>query len=310
MESTITSKLANLIIAGVNKAGSTSLFYYLSEHPEICGSKDKETCYFLPLLYNEPVPPIGDYEKQFVHCTSSKYRMEATPAYVFAGEKIAKEIYSTLGPVKIIIILKDPVDRLLSFYQRKKATFQLSQDITLSEYVNKCLSFSPAELEMRENQIYTGISLGLYHQFLEPWLQLYGSNLKLVFFDDLKKDTRTFMRDLAQWLEVDGKFFDEFKFDIKNKSLNYKNRFLHRLAVSANTAGQRFWRNNPDMKKKILGYYYKFNGSAFEKGDSDAETIYLLRTYFKPHNEQLRKLLLKYRIYNLPEWLEQAKVMA
>jgi hypothetical protein len=58
-------KLANLIIAGINKAGSTSLFHYLSAHPDVSGSIDKETCYFLPLLYSESLAPIAEYEAQF-----------------------------------------------------------------------------------------------------------------------------------------------------------------------------------------------------------------------------------------------------
>ena len=90
-------KLPNLIIAGVNKAGSTSLFHYLSQHPEVCGSKDKETCYFLPLLYNESISPITNYEAQFSHCGKSAYRLEATPAYIYGGEKIAAEIKKRLG---------------------------------------------------------------------------------------------------------------------------------------------------------------------------------------------------------------------
>lgn len=158
MESTKNSNLANLIIAGVNKAGSTSLFHYLSVHPEICGSKDKETCYFLPLLYNQSIAPIEEYKKQFEHCEGKKYRLEATPAYIFGGEKIARTIYNTLGDVKIIIILKDPVDRMVSFYQRKKATFQLPQELNFSEYVKLCLSKTTEELELRENQLYRNIS--------------------------------------------------------------------------------------------------------------------------------------------------------
>ncbi len=310
MKSTDSKNLANLIIAGVNKAGSTSLFYYLSEHPDICGSVDKETCYFLPLLYNEPLAPIGEYEKQFIQCTHSKYRMEATPAYIFGGEKIANAIHETLGPVKIIIILKDPVDRLISFYQRKKATFQLPADIDLREYVKICLSKTSEELDQHENQVYTGISLGLYAQYLQPWLQLYGSSIKILFFDDLKKDTRSFMQGIASWLEIDSTFYNDFEFDVKNKSLNYKNRFLHRMAVTANNAGQRLWRSNPDIKKKILGLYYKFNGSAFDQKDSDAETIKFLRNYFKPYNTHLQQLLLAYNIENLPDWMQSTTVSA
>jgi len=308
MKSNGNKKLANLIIAGVNKAGSTSLFHYLTAHPNICGSKDKETCYFLPLLYNEGLQPISAYEAQFTHCTNSRYRLEATPAYIFGGEKIASEIQHTLEDVKIIIILKNPVDRLVSFYQRKKATFQLPEELNLREYVKLCLSKSPEELELRENQVYTGISLGMYYQFIEPWLKIFGNNIKVVFFDDFKKDTSSFMKDLAGWMDINQGFYENFEFDIKNKSLNYKNRMLHRFAVSANNAGQRFWRTNPDLKKRILGVYYKFNGSSFKNHDVDAETLKFLRTHFSPANEELCKILNSYNITNLPKWMEKANV--
>ena len=303
-------QMANLIIAGVNKAGSTSLFRYLSSHPEICGSKDKETCYFLPLLYNEPVSSLSSYEEQFTHCSVSKYRMEATPAYVFGGEKIASEIIRTLGMVKVIIILKNPVDRLTSFFQRKKTTFQLPDEMTLSEYVNRCLQYSHEQLERKENQVYTGISLGTYHEYLNPWLQLFGNQIKIVFFDDLKKDTRKFMKEVCNWLEIDNLFYDNFEFDVKNRSFNYRNRLIHRFAVNANNVGQRFWRTNPIIKKSVLEVYYKLNGTSFENEDNDEKVIQMLNDYFQPHNKQLQSLLSTYGISNLPAWLSQVNKTA
>jgi hypothetical protein len=296
-------QLANIIIAGVNKAGSTSLFHYLSAHPQVCGSKDKETCYFLPLLYNEPVPPIQKYIDQFSHCSSSVFRLEATPAYIYGGEKIATEIKKTLGEIKIVIILKNPVDRLISFYQRKKATFQLPENIDLREYVKLCLQKNSQELELKENQIYTGIALGQYQEYIKPWLQHFGSNLKIVFFDDLKKDTKSFMKELAKWIGIDPNFYTDFDFDIKNKSHHYKNRLIHKLAVTANNTGQRFWRTNPTLKKIVLNTYYKFNGTPVNKNDLDNETLVFLKKYFQPHNLVLSQLLLQHGYKNLPEWL-------
>src|SRR5688572_28937982 len=95
-------KLANLIIAGVNKAGSTSMFHYLSAHPEITGSKDKETCYFLPIRYNKTVAPIEEYAAQFDQSSGARYRLEATPGYMSGGAKMAHTIAQTLDEVKII----------------------------------------------------------------------------------------------------------------------------------------------------------------------------------------------------------------
>ena len=47
------AKRANLIVAGVSKCGSTSLFSYLAAHPDVCGSNVKETQFFMPLKFDK-----------------------------------------------------------------------------------------------------------------------------------------------------------------------------------------------------------------------------------------------------------------
>ena len=300
------SRLANLIIAGVNKAGSTSLFHYLSAHPDICGSLDKETCYFLPLLYGQSRGPISEYQQQFDHCSSrSAYRMEATPAYFYGGSRMANEIDQTLNNTRVIIILKDPVDRLLSFYHRKKTTFQLPRELTLREYVNKCIDIDDEEILNEENKLFTGIWFGLYHKHIESWMDVFGDRLKIVFFDDLKKDTPSFMKDISEWLGVDPEFYSHYTFDVMNQSHDYKNGLLHRVAVAANLAGKRVWRNNPALKKSVMSLYYKFNGSPVEKPHPDDETIQFLRNYFLEPNHQLQLILEKRGFTSLPKWLQQ-----
>jgi hypothetical protein len=305
-----TEQLANLIIAGVNKAGSTSLFHYLSSHPFICGSREKETCYFLPVLYGKPVGPLSDYQQQFCQCGTQMYRLETTPGYMYGGEKMAQLIYNTLPGVKIIIILKDPVERLISFYHRKKTTFQFPDETDFRKYVKMCFEKGEKALLDQQNALYTGIANGLYHLYIEPWLKIFGSNIKIVFFDDLKDNPNGLMTDLCNWLEIDSLCYRDYEFDIKNKSINYRNRYIQRLAVFANNSGQRFWRTNPQLKKKLLGIYYNFNGSAFNREELDQPTLGFVKEYFKPHNEQLFKLLQQYGISNFPAWLEPAKVTA
>ena len=303
-------KLANLIIAGVNKAGSTSLFHYLSAHPEVCGSIDKETCYFLPVLYNQPLPPISEYESQFRNCHSGTYRMEATPGYVTGGEKMAAQISETLGEVKIIIILKEPVDRLVSFYKRKKATLQLPQEMSFREYVERCTQMTPQELSQRENHLYSALKTGEYDTFLEPWLERFKTTLKIVFFDDLKQNPEKFMTGLASWLKIDSSYYSGFDFDIKNKSINYKNRFLQQMAVSVNRAGKHFWRSNPGFKKNLMGLYYKLNGADFSKDDIDPATLNFLKDFYRPHLLHLESMLSRYGINEKPSWLSPVTVPA
>ncbi|HEX5002562.1 MAG TPA: sulfotransferase domain-containing protein [Bacteroidia bacterium] len=298
-------RLANFIIAGVNKAGSTSLFHYLSEHPEVCGSRDKETCYFLPLLYGKTPGPIAEYAAQFTGCNNNKYLMEATPAYFFGKEKIAHAIKETLGPVKVLIILKDPVERLISFYKRKKATFQLPSHIDLKEYVEKCLAKSKHDLEKQEHQIFTGISLGYYDEYINPWFDTFGNQLKVVFFDDLVKHPRNFMKDICSWLEIDDSFYDEYAFTVRNRSLEYRNAPIQKLAVKANKAGQAFWRSNPQIKQRLLTLYYKFNGKPFDKNSINPIVVNFLKKHFKPHNQRLHHILSEQGITKMPEWLAE-----
>lgn len=304
-------KLANLIIAGVNKAGSTSLFHYLSAHPDITGSKDKETCYFLPVLYDQPVASISDYEAQFDQTAQVRYRLEATPGYMTGGAKMAAVISDTLRDVKIIIILKEPSERLVSFYKRKKATLQLPRDLSFRDFVKKCRKMKPADLKKQENHLYSALATGIYAETLEPWLQKFDGNIKVVFFDQLQNDSQQFMMEIAQWLKIDESFYLDFDFEIKNRSMNYKNQLLQQLAVKANKAGQRFWRNNPGIKKNLLALYYKVNGTDFSKDEIDLETLNFLQNFYLPHNQRLHNLLLKYGMENkIPGWLEPEKELA
>src|SRR4051794_41003093 len=65
-------QLPNLIIAGVSKGGTTSLFRYLAQHPDICPSPIKELRYFEPLRYGEPLTPIESCARHFEHCTGQR----------------------------------------------------------------------------------------------------------------------------------------------------------------------------------------------------------------------------------------------
>ncbi len=108
--------LPNFIIAGVNKAATTSVFMYLSQHPDICPSSIKEVQYFLPVRYRaDQLPPIEEYLQYFNHCGQEKYRMEATGKYFYGGQKTARIIKDTCGDINILLTFRNPVDRLFSF---------------------------------------------------------------------------------------------------------------------------------------------------------------------------------------------------
>jgi hypothetical protein len=295
--------LPNFIIAGVHKAGTTSLFYYLGDHPDVCASLDKETNFFIYTKYKTPVNPLEKYYEQFEKYNGEKIIMEASPGYFYGGYDTAIEIKEKSKNPKVLIILRNPTDRVISFFNRKREVFQLPESLTLEQYFEDCKNYSDADLLREENHLYTGFEFGYYIKHIDAWYQVFGDQLKVVFFDDLRDSKKTVLS-LCQWLGVDAAFYDNYNFEVKNKSVNYKNRFMHTLAVKVSFGAKRFWRNNQQLKSFLRGIYYKFNGQPVSKTDHDAEIKARINKMYEPYNKELAQYLKTKGITKLPNWLQ------
>ncbi len=298
-------KLPNLIIAGVVKAGTTSIYSYFSRHPDICCSSIKETCYFSGYRYYKPIEPFEKYEGYFTHCAGQKYIMEATPGYFEGGKRVATQIKEQVGDIKILIVLRDPIDRLLSFVKYHKSMVHLEKDLSFDQYIKMCEAMPFEERVEQDNDRYWGIDGGMYSNYIEDWFEVFGDKLKIAFFDDLKKDSLGLLKDLSQWLEIDYKPFEEMTLEVENKSVNYKNKVLQQLALTINTVGEKFWRANPELKTSLREAYYKFNGAPHKDKISDEMRAYL-KTIYAPYNKKLKEQLISHGYTNLPKWIAEA----
>lgn len=296
--------LPNFIIAGVHKAGTTSLFYYLSDHPQVLASLDKETNFFGYSKYHTPVRPLEEYYEQFQKYKNEKIIMEASPGYFYGGKATAEEVKNKCNNPKILIILREPVDRAISFFNRKREVFQLPVELSLDDYYTQCLQYSEADLKLEKNHLYTGFEFGFYSKFINNWYEVFGTNLKVMFFDELKNPKQV-MLELCDWLEIDKNFYSNYNYEVKNKSVNYKNRFMHELVVKVSFGAKRFWRNNPKLKSGLRNMYYKINGEPVKKSDHDAAVKEKIKAMYKPYNKQLAEYLTAKGITNLPKWLSE-----
>jgi hypothetical protein len=301
--------LPNLIIAGVTKAATTSLFTYLSAHPDICASRIKETQYFLPLYFGQDLPPLADYAQHFTHCRGSRYRMEATVGYIYGGAPIAAAIRLHLPEPRIIMVLREPVSRLFSFYKFEKNSLLLGEDLSLEEYVRACESIPHEARWRRENHVYTGIEGGLYARYLEAWFDVFeDSELKILFFETMVSEMRTQLGEICAWLGLEyNVYLQNLTVSRENKSVGYKNRTLQDLALKLNWRGEAFWRAHPRLKRVLRRAYYAVNGTQHEEQISE-ETRAYLESIFKPFNQRLAAQLVHRGYTDLPEWLARETV--
>lgn len=225
----------NVVIAGAPRCGTTSLFEWLTAHPDVCGSVVKEAGFFL-----DPGDPdfnresnyhdygLDGYQRYFAGCRErqAKLVVEATPDYLY--QEIAPVGLSSLDPLPhVILLLRKPSERSYSHFRFLRDNLALlDRRLTFREFVNR--------LETDENSVPAQgharqiISNSRYGNYLGEWQRRWPkSRLHILLFEDLANDAPAFTRELALTLGIHTSFYDTYDFPIKNATVAVRNRRLH-----------------------------------------------------------------------------------
>lgn len=113
----------DFMIIGAQKSGTTALAHFLSQHPKISMSRVKENHLFDSEAY-DPAWTINDINCQYAETfdaeSEDKIKGEATPIYLYWKEVIP-ELRKYNPSLKLIVLLRDPVERAISQYQMERA---------------------------------------------------------------------------------------------------------------------------------------------------------------------------------------------
>lgn len=298
----------NLVIAGVAKAGTTSLFRYLAQHPEICASSIKETRYFTPLRYGQPLAPMSEYTRLFAHCSGERYRMEATPGYYAGGAVVARAVEDLLPQPRIIVVLRDPVQRCWSWYRFVKSTAKIPKDMSFAAYIDRCFEMAETGADLQqENQPYLGVHGGRYDEWFEDWSSTFGERLRFDFFEDLARRPQEVTEDICAWLGLATAPCGDIAYHVENRTVQYKHAGLQRAALALNRRGEAFFARRPGFKRAIRGAYYRLNADTREER-LDAGSRQRLTDFYAPHNERLAAQLGRAGLQDrLPDWLPRTE---
>jgi Sulfotransferase domain len=299
-------KLANLLLAGVGRAGSTSLFWYLSQHPDVCPSSRKEPRYFLPLSESDEdvsgvLPPIEEYERCFAHCSGERYRMEATPGYFHGGRRLIEGVKATLDRPRIVLMLRDPVTRVWSIYRYASSHLLLPENPGFEEYIQRCEEvYGSGRLRPKEGQAYWSVRASHYVDYIEDWLDAFGDDVTVLFFEDLVADPRGVVERLCGWLGIDRSCVRGFDYSVENRSIRYRSRMLQRMALAMNS--ERFFRKHRRLKERLRRLYFVVNESA-GRDAIPLEMRQKLQARFRPANNALAIQLARRGYTDFPTWL-------
>lgn len=216
----------DFFIAGAAKAGTTSLYEYLKQHPQVYFSPVKEPNYFSSdidvnefsstyrqntfldveaYFSDEPLKPLQltyirkkeHYLKLFEGRTDEKMAGEASTSYL-VSEVAAKNIYQFNPGAKIIVVLRNPVARAYSHY------------LMALRYGHTKLSFREAiEKDMNAKSKGIGksemfIEFGLYATQLKRYYRVFPEKqIKVILFEDLVNNTGAALKDIQRFLSLD-----------------------------------------------------------------------------------------------------------
>ena len=258
-------KKPDFLIIGVLKCGTSSLYEYLTQHPKIVPALQKELYYFNRKSHKGKIY-WNWYLSNFMSTANNDSFLtgEATPTYI-SHQGTAQNVFNSLPNIKLIILLRNPVARIISqyFYNVNRGVEKrplaevvawetaILQDVTtVADIYQACADSSPRQ---KWDKWYLPHSLYVY--FLEQWLGLFPQNQCLVLQTEM----------------------------LSQKPAMTTNRVFDFLGLS------------PCETIK----YTKYNQGAYSKRNLEPTLFSQLADFLQPHNQKLEQYLARKFNWNL-----------
>jgi hypothetical protein len=182
-------RLPTFLVIGAAKGGTTSLHFYLRQHPDVFMPAVKETNFYWAegRAHRAAIPSsLADYARFFAAATTERAIGEVAPQYLNSATA-AQRIRQDLPDVRLIVCLRNPADRAYSDYLGRVRITRESRPIDQA--------IRPGERIFED---------GLYHQRLRRYLERFPrEQLHVMLYDDFARDASATLRGLFQFLGVD-----------------------------------------------------------------------------------------------------------
>jgi len=291
---------------GAPKCGTTSMFYYLTQHPNVYNLLLKEPhflCSDFPRLRG--VDDDAHYFGLFSRAAAEHLAVgEASMTYMYSD--VALQRIREINPAaRIILLVRNPADMVYSWHSHSLTTLNEDQaDFEKAwalqgershgrQLPPRCLE--PFFLQYRQ--------LGMLGHYLQKiYAQFPAQSVKVIFHDDMKTDIRATYDDLVTFLGLPP--YEDASFRLMNVNKTIRNRFIARL--TDRNAGSRYTRKFQFFKKalgleqfSIRTRLRKFNRVSTKRREMRPEFRRILLDEFKPDIRLLAELTGR----NLDHWL-------
>lgn len=190
----------DFIILGPQKCATTWMYRCLREHPDVYLPETDEVHYF-DMNYHK-----GEqwYQEFFADHDGEPVVGEETPSYI-RDEAVAHRLAADLPGAKLLISVRNPMERAHSHYWHEKSKGKIS--------------FAFREVFENYDLYQNWVVPGFYHRHLQRFLDKFPEEqIKLVFFDDLVDDDETFIKDIYEFVGADRDYTPSFVNETVNEA--------------------------------------------------------------------------------------------
>lgn len=227
--------LPNFLIIGAAKSGTSSLYMYLEQHPEIFMSPIKEPHFFsfdsVSSITSGPgdtiiqaITNLDDYKHLFDNVTTEKAIGEASTSYLYRPEA-AKRIYDMIPDINLIAILRHPAERAFSAYMHV-----VRDQREVAKNFEQALAMETIRKQANWDPIWHFTNVGFYYDQLTRYYKLFPKDqIKIFLYDELANNPTSLLHNIFEFLDVDANFNIDTSIKI-NVSGEQRNEFINFLS--------------------------------------------------------------------------------
>jgi hypothetical protein len=282
----------DFFIVGASKCGTTAMYEYLNQHPEIYMSPEKEPAYF-----GRDLKPVRRSEEEYLRLFSGarteKRIGEATTSYLYSKEAAA-EIKNFCPAARIIIMLRNPVDMIHA--RHAQLYYHCVEDI---EDFSQALD---AERDRKEGRRLATSEHSIQHLFyretakyteqINRYLDLFPADrVKVIIFDDFKSETARTYRETCEFLDVDPTF--QPRFVVVNANKKIRSRFVQELLEIPGPTLRKLGRplTPRSWRHRVMNKLRQLNSARAPRKPMDVKLRRSLQAEFAPEVMRLSELL-------------------
>ncbi|MEC4984436.1 MAG: sulfotransferase [Oscillatoria sp. PMC 1068.18] len=295
-------KKPNFFIVGAPKCGTTSLYFYLKQHPDIFMPEDKKEPHFFCTDFaagHWHIRDLQTYLNLFASAHNEKMLGEASTFYLYS-QNASREIKKFCPNAKIIIMLRNPVDMLYSYHnymcwRGQENIFDFEQALAAESARKQGKQQPNSVIQNLAIECLYYRELVKYSQQVQRYQDLFGKeNVLIIIFDEFIKQTANIYREVLIFLDVNATFVPEFKVINIGKKRSVKNKNLRKVVRNSFTVWLlKSWMNyfGQDRLPKLLKIWDKINNKYERIPSINPELKMKLQQELAPEVKQISQLL-------------------